>query len=285
MRVLVTGAAGMLGRDVVDAFGDRGHDVLGLGRRDLDVTDGPWVDAYVDRVRPDAIVDCAAWTDVDRAEGHEREAMDVNDTGAGLLAVAAGTVGAKIVYPSTDYVFDGAKGTPYRESDLPHPISAYGRSKLAGETSVAVANSRHLIIRTSWLFGLGGPNFVETMLRIGSEQPEVLVVSDQVGAPTYTRHLAKAIAMLTEGDEYGIHHVSGSGSCSWFEYAQEIYDQAGLETRVMAARTEMLGRPAPRPAYSVLASERPDPVVLPDWRAALAEYMNEREHAAAEAPA
>ena len=285
MRVLVTGAAGMLGRDVVDAFGDRGHDVLGLRRRDLDVTDGPWVDAYVDRVRPDAIVDCAAWTDVDRAEAHEREAMEVNDTGAGLLAVAAGTVGAKIVYPSTDYVFDGAKGTPYRESDLPHPISAYGRSKLAGETSVAVANSRHLIVRTSWLFGLGGPNFVETMLRIGSEQPEVLVVSDQVGAPTYTRHLAKAITMLTEGDEYGIHHVSGSGYCSWFEYAQEIYDQAGLETRVMAARTEMLGRPAPRPAYSVLASERPDPVVLPDWRAALAEYMNEREHAGAEAPA
>ena len=285
MRVLVTGAAGMLGRDVVDAFGERGHDVLGLRRRDLDVTDGPWVDAYVDRVRPDAIVDCAAWTDVDRAEGHEREAMEVNDTGAGLLAVAAGTVGAKIVYPSTDYVFDGAKGTPYRESDLPHPISAYGRSKLAGETSVAVANSRHLIVRTSWLFGLGGPNFVETMLRLGSEQPEVLVVSDQVGAPTYTRHLAKAIAMLTEGDEYGVHHVSGSGSCSWFEYAQEIYDQAGLETRVMAARTEMLGRPAPRPAYSVLASERPDPVVLPDWRAALAEYMNEREHAVAEARA
>ena len=285
MRVLVTGAYGMLGRDIVDAFGDRGHDVLGLGRRDLDVTDGPWVDAYVDRVRPDAIVDCAAWTDVDGAEDHEREAMDVNDTGAGLLAVAAGTVGAKIVYPSTDYVFDGAKGTPYRESDLPHPISAYGRSKLAGETSVAVANSRHLIVRTSWLFGLGGPNFVETMLRLGSEQPEVLVVSDQVGAPTYTRHLAKAIAMLTEGDEYGVHHVSGSGSCSWFEYAQEIYDQAGLETRVMAARTEMLGRPAPRPAYSVLASERPDPVILPDWRAALAEYMNEREHAAAEAHA
>jgi dTDP-4-dehydrorhamnose reductase len=283
MRVLVTGAAGMLGSDVVDAFTDRGHDVLGLGRRDLDVTDGPWVDAYVDRVRPDAIVDCAAWTDVDRAEAHEREAMEINDTGAGLLAVAAGTVGAKIVYPSTDYVFDGTKASPYLESDLPHPISAYGRSKQAGETSVAVANSRHLIVRTSWLFGHRGPNFVETMLRIGAEQPEVLVVSDQVGTPTYTRHLAKAIAILTEADAYGIHHVTGSGSCSWFEYAQEIYDQAGLETRVMAARTEMLGRPAPRPAYSVLASERSDPVILPDWHAALAEYMNERERAAAAA--
>ncbi len=282
-RVLVTGAGGMLGRDVVDACERRGHDVVGLARRDLDVTDGPWVDAFVSRLRPEVIVDCAAWTDVDGAEAHERAAMEVNDTGAGLLAVAAGTVGASIIYPSTDYVFDGTKGSPYVESDLAHPLSAYGRSKLAGETSVAVANSRHIIVRSSWLFGTGGANFIETMLRIGAEQPEVLVVSDQVGSPTYTRHLAGAIALLAESEDYGIHHVAGSGSCSWFEFAQEIFDQGGLETRVMAARTEMLGRPAPRPAYSVLASERPDPVVLPNWRVALAEYMAERDQAAAAA--
>lgn len=284
-RVLVTGAGGMLGRDVVDACERRGHDVVGLARRDLDVTDGPWVDAYVSRLRPDVIVDCAAWTDVDGAEAQERAAMEVNDTGAGLLAVAAGTVGASIIYPSTDYVFDGTKASPYVESDLAHPLSAYGRSKQAGETSVAVANSRHMIVRSAWLFGTGGANFIETMLRIGAEQPEVLVVSDQVGSPTYTRHLAAAIALLAESDDYGIHHVSGSGSCSWFEFAQEIFDQGGLETRVMAARTEMLGRPAPRPAYSVLASEHPDPVVLPNWRIALAEYMAERDRAAAAAGA
>ena len=277
VRVVVTGAGGMLGRDVIAALGARGHEVIPLDHSDLDITDGPTVDATVGRLEPDAIVNCAAYTDVDGAEANERDAMAVNDTGAGLLAVAAGTVGAKIVLPSSDYVFDGGKGEPYLESDLPHPISAYGRSKLAGETSVAVANSRHLVVRTSWLFGVGGKNFVETMLRIGAEQPEVLVVSDQVGSPTYTQHLAGAIALLAESDEYGIHHVAASGSCSWFEFAQEIFDQAGMETRVLAARTEMLERPAPRPAYSVLGSERPDPLVLPHWREALAAYLAERE--------
>ena len=270
----------MLGRDVVEAFEGRGHEVVPLTHDELEIVDGPRVDATVGEIEPDALINCAAWTDVDGAEAHEREAMAVNDTGAGLLAVAAGTVGASMVYPSSDYVFDGAKGAPYVESDLPHPISAYGRSKLAGETSVAAANSRHIIARSAWLFGVGGRNFVETMIRLGTEQPEVLVVSDQVGSPTYTRHLATAIAMLTESEDYGIHHVSGGGSCSWFEFAQEIFDQAALPARVMAARTEMLARPAPRPAYSVLESERRDPVVLPDWRAALAEYMIERERAA-----
>jgi dTDP-4-dehydrorhamnose reductase len=278
---MVTGAGGMLGRDVIAAFEAHGHEVVALDRSELDITDGPRVDRIVGIVEPDAIVNCAAYTDVDGAESHEREAMEINDTGAGLLAVAAGTVGAKIVYPSTDYVFDGFREDPYVESDLPHPLSAYGRTKLAGETSVAVANSRHLIVRTSWLFGVGGKNFVETMLRIGAEQPEVLVVSDQVGSPTYTPHLAGAIVLLTESDDYGIHHVTASGSCSWFDFAQEIFDQAGMGTRVMAARTGMLGRPAPRPAYSVLGSERDAPVVLPHWREALAEYMAEREAARA----
>jgi dTDP-4-dehydrorhamnose reductase len=280
MRVLVTGAAGMLGRDVVETFDGRGHEVIPLSHDELDITDGPAVDAHVGEIEPDAIVNCSGWTDVDGAEAHERDAMTVNDTGAGLLAVAAGTVGASVIYPSTDYVFDGSKSRPYLESDLPHPISAYGRSKLAGETSVAAANSRHVIVRTSWLFGVGGANFVETMLRLGAEQPEVLVVSDQVGSPTYTRHIAAAIALLTESEDYGIHHVTGGGSCSWFDFAQEIFDQAALPARVMAARTEMLDRPARRPAYSVLGSERRDAVVLPNWRAALAEYMAERESTA-----
>jgi dTDP-4-dehydrorhamnose reductase len=267
----------MLGRDVVETFDGRGHEVIPLSHDELDITDGPAVDAHVGEIEPDAIVNCSGWTDVDGAEAHERDAMTVNDTGAGLLAVAAGTVGASVIYPSTDYVFDGSKSRPYLESDLPHPISAYGRSKLAGETSVAAANSRHVIVRTSWLFGVGGANFVETMLRLGAEQPEVLVVSDQVGSPTYTRHIAAAIALLTESEDYGIHHVTGGGSCSWFDFAQEIFDQAALPARVMAARTEMLDRPARRPAYSVLGSERRDAVVLPNWRAALAEYMAERE--------
>jgi dTDP-4-dehydrorhamnose reductase len=138
-----------------------------------------------------------------------------------------------------------------------------------------------VIVRASWLFGLGGPNFVETMLRVGAGQPEVLVVSDQVGCPTYTPHLAGVLALLAEGEEYGIHHITGEGACSWFDFAQEIFDQAGYDTRVMAATTEMLDRPAPRPAYSVLGTERPDPIVLPPWRHALAEYLRLRARAAA----
>jgi dTDP-4-dehydrorhamnose reductase len=266
----------MLGSDAVEACAGRRHEVVGLSHAELDITDPVAVEAAIERHRPDAIVNCAAWTDVDGAEDAEPAAMRVNDTGAALLAAAAAAVGAKVLYVSTDYVFDGTKRRPYVESDLPAPLSAYGRSKQAGETSVAVANPRHFVVRSSWLFGTRGANFVETMLRLGSQQPEVLVVSDQVGCPTYTRHLAEGIALLIEGDEFGIHHLAAAGSCSWFEFAQEIFDQAGTESRVMAATTDMLARKAVRPARSVLASEQPDPIVLPHWKQGLEEYMAER---------
>ena len=266
----------MLGRDATEACVARGHEVVGLRREELDVADAHAVDAALARERPDAVVNCAAFTDVDGAEEAERAAMRVNDAGAALVASAAATHGAKVVYISSDYVFDGSRRRPYVESDLPAPLSAYGRTKQAGETSVAVSNSRHFIVRTSWLFGVGGGNFVETMLRLGGEQPEVIVVSDQVGCPTYTRHLAEAIALLTEGEDFGIHHLCGAGSCSWYEFAQEIFDLAGVECDVLAGTTEMLDRGAPRPAYSVLASERPDAIILPHWKQGLAEYLSER---------
>jgi dTDP-4-dehydrorhamnose reductase len=281
VRVLVAGAGGMLGGDAARAIAARGHRVFALPRAELDITDSGAVEATLAELRPDAVVNCAAWTDVDGAEAHEAAAMRVNDTAAGLLSSTAAAHGASVLYVSSDYVFDGQKGSPYVESDLPAAISAYGRSKQAGETSVATANPRHFIVRSSWLFGTGGPNFVETMLRVGGEQPEVIVVSDQVGCPTYTAHLAQAIALLIEGDDHGIHHIAAAGECSWFEYAQEIFDQADMDTHVMAGTTEMLGRPAPRPTYSVLASERPDPIVLPNWREGLAEYLAAREARAA----
>jgi dTDP-4-dehydrorhamnose reductase len=266
----------MLGRDVVDACLQAGNEAVALTHDQLDITDPGQVDETVGRYQPGTVVNCAAWTDVDGAEANERGAMRVNDEGAAVLAGAAASVGAKLVYVSSDYVFDGSQRRPYLESDLPAPISAYGRSKLAGETSVAVANPNHLIVRSSWLFGTAGSNFVETMLRVGAEQPEVLVVSDQVGCPTYTRHLAPALVQLAVGEAVGVRHVASSGRCSWFEFAQEIFDQAGLETRVMAGTTEMLGRPAPRPPFSVLASERTDAIELPDWRRGVTEYLEER---------
>jgi dTDP-4-dehydrorhamnose reductase len=267
----------MLGADVVRACELRGHRVLGLPRSELDITDGAAVDAAIAATRPDVVVNCAAWTDVDGAEDAERAAREVNGAAAGVIAAAAASVGSKVVYPSTDYVFDGAKRAPYVESDRTAPLSAYGRSKLSGETSVEIVNKRHFIVRSSWLYGAGGRNFVETMLALAEDQPEVLVVSDQVGCPTYTAHLAASIAELIESDAYGIHHLPGGGSCSWYEFAQEIFDQSGLECRVMAATTDMLARKAPRPAYSVLGTERSDARPLPSWRQGLAAYLAERE--------
>ena len=269
----------MLGAYVVAAARAKGHPAHGLAHEDLDVCDAAGVDAVIEQFRPEAVVNCAAYTDVDGAEAQERAAMAINDAAAAQLAAAAARAGAKIVYPSSDYVFDGTKRTPYVESDVTGPISAYGRSKQAGETSVAISNPRHLIVRTSWLFGIGGRNFVETMLRLGREQPEVMVVADQVGCPTYAHHLAVGIVELLDSGEYGIHHLSSGGRCSWYEFAQEIFDQADVECRVLSATSAELARPAPRPAFSVLETEREPRVALPDWRVGLREYLRERERA------
>ena len=266
----------MLGQDLVDACVGRGHEVFALPRAALDVTDELACEEVMAELHPDAVVNCAAWTDVDGAEADEQGAMAVNELGAGNIAAAAARHGARIAYVSSDYVFDGQKRTPYVESDLTAPISAYGRSKAAGETATAFANDRHMVVRSSWLFGTRGGNFVETMLRLAKEQLEIVVVSDQVGTPTYTRHLAAALAELIETDQYGIHHVAAAGRCSWFDFAQEIFDIEDCECRVMAGTTEMLGRPAPRPAFSVLGTERHGRPVLPEWRDGLRQYLRER---------
>ncbi len=266
----------MLGRDVKLAAGNAGHEVAGFGHIELDVTSPDGVSTKFELERPDVVVNCAAWTDVDGAEGAEPEAMAVNGKGAGNVAGAAAAVGAAVVYVSSDYVFDGAKGEPYLEADQPAPLSAYGRTKLAGEEATAAANKRHFLVRSSWLFGAGGSNFVETMLRLASTQNEVLVVRDQVGSPTYTWHLAYGIVRLIEGVEFGIHHMAAAGACSWYDFAREIFEQAKVECRVLSATTEMLGRPAPRPAYSALASQREHAIELPPWRDGLAAYLAQR---------
>jgi len=266
----------MLASDLVPALREQGHGVVGLSRRELDITDPRAVESALTAHRPDTVINCAAWTDVDGAEADEAGANRLNDHAAAITAGAAAGIGASFVFISTDYVFKGDGHEPFVESDQTDPIGAYGRSKLGGETSVAIANPRSYIVRTSWLYGRHGKNFVETMLGLADTEPEVLVVSDQVGCPTYTVHLAAALAELIGRDDYGIHHIAGSGQCSWFEFAQEIFDQAGAETRVMAGTTEMLARPAPRPAYSVLRSEKRDAIVLPHWRRGLAQYLAER---------
>ncbi len=266
----------MLGRDVMLAAGNAGHDVVGFGRAELDVTDVSALEKKFDLERPDVVINCAAWTDVDGAEDAEEAAMAVNRDGAGNVAAAAAARGASVVYVSSDYVFDGAKGSPYVETDQPAPLSAYGRTKLAGEDATTAANKRHFVVRSSWLFGIGGGNFVETMLRLATDHGEVLVVRDQVGSPTYTWHLAYGLVRLIEGIEFGIHHMAAAGACSWYEFAREIFEQAKVECKVMSATTEMLGRPAPRPAYSALVSQRQHAIELPSWQDGLAGYLAQR---------
>lgn len=284
MRLLITGAGGMLGADVAAVASRAGHEVAAFTRADLDITDAGAVLAAVREASPDAVVNCAAWTDVDGAEGDEPAATAVNAAGAGNVAAAAAVAGALVVQVSTDYVFDGAADDPYVESSPVAPLSAYGRSKLAGERAVAQGAPRSAIVRASWLFGPNGPNFVDTMLRLGAERDEVTVVDDQRGCPTYTGHLAGALVEIAERGLTGTLHVAGGGHCTWHDLAVATLEAAGADCRVRPGRTSDLGRPAPRPANSVLRSERDDAPGLPHWREGLAEHLAARRIAAESAP-
>jgi dTDP-4-dehydrorhamnose reductase len=276
MKILVFGAGGMLGRDVVRAAESANHEVVGIPRAEVDITDPGAVAEAVEGGAPSAVVNCAAYTDVDAAEAHEAEALRVNAEGAGNVAAAATAAGAAVVHPSTDYVFDGSKSEPYVESDEPRPLSAYGRSKLAGEAETVAANPQHYVVRSSWLFGTGGRNFVETMLSLAREQGRVVVVRDQVGSPTYTGHLAAGLVRLLDTSAFGLHHMAGAGQCSWYEFALEIFEQAGVECHVLSCTTEEFPRPAPRPANSVLATEIEGAIHLPHWHDGLRNYLAER---------
>jgi dTDP-4-dehydrorhamnose reductase len=255
----------MLGQDVMRVAGP---DAVGLTHAELDVTDAP---AVREVLAGATVINCAAYTDVDGAESDSDAAHAVNAEGARNVAEVA----ARVVYVSTDYVFDGARDRPYVESDPTNPLQEYGHSKLAGERASAAANTCHLVVRSSWLFGAAGRNFVETMLTLGRKREELLVVDDQVGSPTFTGHLAEALVALAEGDERGVLHVAGGGSCSWFEFARTIFDCAGLEADLRPCTTDEFPRPALRPANSVLASERGAPE-LPAWRDGLEAYLGVR---------
>lgn len=273
MRVLVTGAAGMLGRDLVDHLAGR-HEVTAVDL-DVDVTDAAAVLECARAARPDAIVHLAAWTDVDAAEEHEDAAAAVNAEGSANVARAAAAVGAALVVPSTDYVFDGTAPDGYAEHDPPAPLGAYGRTKLAGERAAMAAHPAGTrIARTAWLYGAHGRNFVDTMRALGAERDEVAVVGDQVGSPTWTRDLAPALEDLI-GRPPGIFHTAGAGAVSWAGLAEAVFEEAGLRCRVRRITTAELGRPAPRPARSPLRVTRADAPRLRPWREALRDYIEE----------
>lgn len=254
-RWLVTGAAGMLGAEVVSALTSSGDEVAGLTRRDLDITDEAAVTAALRGWRPDVVVNCAAWTAVDDAESHEDEALRVNGHGPALLAGACTAAGARLVQVSTDYVFSGTAGAPYGEYDRPAPQTAYGRTKLAGERAVLAALPHAgYVVRTAWLYGAHGPNFVRTIIRLERTQPVVEVVSDQRGQPTWAADAAgQILRLIRSGAPAGIYHATSAGETSWYGLARAIFRLLGAEeARVKPVSTSEYPRPAPRPASSVL---------------------------------
>jgi dTDP-4-dehydrorhamnose reductase len=278
MRLLVTGAAGMLGHKVAARARELGHDVVAADIGEFDMTDVAATDAFVSEAAPAAVINCAAYTNVDNAEEDEATALAVNGEGAGNIARAAAAVDARVIHVSTDYVFDGNNDQPWLESDPVAPLGAYGRTKLEGELQVAAATPNHAIVRTAWLFGVGGPNFVDTMLKLGAERDEVAVVTDQIGCPTWAGHLAPALVELAEREgDRGIFHGVGSGHCSWNELTVETFHRAGVHCRVLPTTSEQFKRPAPRPAWSVLGTERTPGVVLPLWQDGLQAHLDERD--------
>ncbi len=282
MRLLVTGAAGMLGHDVLAAAHAGRHDVTALTRAELDLTDGPTTIAAVGALRPEAVINCAGYTDVDGAEADEAAADASNATAPAHLAAACGAAGARLVHVSTDYVFDGARapdGAPWVESDATGPLGAYGRSKLRGEHALAQACHDHAIVRTAWLFGTQGKNFIATILGLARASDRIEVVTDQVGSPTFSGHLAPALVAMAGREERGIFHGAGAGRCSWHELATDALRAAGVACEVAPVTSDHFRRPAPRPAFSVLGSERDDPIVLPDWRDGVRAYLAAAEAA------
>lgn len=292
MRVLVTGANGQLGRDLVARLGK--HDVLATMRRSavpedhldfptlaMDVTDEHETRSAIRSFHPDVVINCAAFHRVDDIERDAAQALAVNALAVHRLALICREIDAALVHVSTDYVFDGAKGAPYVETDAPNPLSAYGASKLAGELLVRNTWRRHFIVRTCGLYGLAGAsgkggNFVNTMLRLANEGKPIRVVNDQICTPTFTQDLAEHIVALIETDAYGMYHITNDGACSWYEFACEIFRLAGLSPDVTPITSQEYGAPARRPPYSVLDNAALRALGLDHmrhWREALAAYI------------
>ena len=279
MRILITGAAGQLGHDLLRLLETtKDYKVIATRRYDLDITDYAKVKGYISDARPDIIIHAAAFTAVDQCETQMDLAFKVNALGARNVASAARHIGAKLVYISTDYVFDGTKKGPYREFDTPNPLNVYGQSKLLGEQFVKEQTSQFFIIRTAWLYGIEGRNFVKTMLQLGSKGQELKVVNDQRGTPSCATDLAREIVQIMTTELYGTYHCTSQGECTWYDFAVEIFRCANLEVRIRPVSTEEYPRPAKRPKNSVLDNymlRLQGLDIMPNWRDALNLFMRE----------
>jgi dTDP-4-dehydrorhamnose reductase len=278
MKVTIFGASGLLGKALMREWNK--DEVVGLGSREVDIRDADKVRQVVEKARPDWIVLAAAYTNVDGCESQPGLAFAVNRDGAVNVAEAAKRAGAKLLFLSSDYVFDGKKTSPYETDDARNPQSVYGRSKAEAEVRLLEVLPECCIARTSWLFGTGGKCFPDTILKLAASRPSLDVVNDQRGGPTYSVDLARAIIELCDKDARGIVHLTNAGDCSWFEFAREIVKGAGLATEVRPVSSQQMARPAPRPAYSVLSSKSllHYGVTLPTWQDALRRYLQERKN-------
>lgn len=272
MKVLVTGANGQLGYDVIKQLNSIGIDYLGTDRESLDITNKEQVTRVISDYNPDAVIHCAAYTAVDKAEDEKDLCYSVNVLGTKYVAEACKEIDAKMVYISTDYVFDGEGDEPFGVTDKPNPINYYGQTKYEGEVEVQKILDKYFVVRISWVFGSNGNNFVKTMLRLGKERDEISVVADQIGSPTYTYDLATLLVEMIGTEKYGIYHATNEGYCSWYEFACEIFKQAGITVKVNPIRTEDYPTKARRPKNSRLYKS---PLIeLENWEDALKHYIN-----------
>jgi dTDP-4-dehydrorhamnose reductase len=281
MKILITGAHGQLGRELVVILGLE-HEVIGFGSKELDVSILKQCREAFNEIKPDVIVHAGAYTQVDQAESDEDRAFSINAFGSRNVAIAAEDVGAKVCYISTDYVFEGSGNAAYKEYDNTNPQTIYGKSKLAGEKLIQSLSDRFFIVRTSWVYGQYGNNFVKTMLKIGKEKSSLKVVEDQVGSPTYTVDLCHFILELIETEKYGIYHASNTGSCSWYDFAKAIFEEADYSTLLVPCSTDEFPRPAPRPKHSVMDHQSIRANNLTDlrpWRKALSEFIQDIKEA------
>jgi dTDP-4-dehydrorhamnose reductase len=285
--IFVLGSRSQLGSEIFRLLGEQTN-VYGATRSDLDITDESAVVAYLRQIRPEVVIHCAAWTDVDACEADPDRAFAVNAEGTRHVASACREIGATMMYVSTDYVFDGQKMSPYVETDLPNPLSVYGRSKLAGEKATADLVEKHIIIRTSWMYGLTGKNFVRTMIDLGQQQLDagksgrvaepIRVVNDQIGSPTYSVDLARQIQVILDRRLYGVFHASGVGQANWFAFASDIFSCLAMPVEVRPCSTKELGRPAPRPGYSALENRRLSDTgcnIMRPYQTALEEFLDQ----------
>ena len=276
MKVLVTGVKGQLGYDVVKELEKRGYQPIGVDRDEMDLMDNDAIRTFIMELKPEAIIHCAAYTAVDKAEEEVETCYQINAESVKVISECAKELDVKLIYISTDYVFDGTKEGEYVETDLPNPINVYGASKLKGEQYVQTLLEKYYIVRISWVFGVNGNNFIKTMRRLGSERDELNIINDQVGSPTYTADLAPLLVDMMETDKYGIYHATNEETCSWYEFANEIFKQSGIEVKTNPITTDQYPTAAKRPMNSRMSKAKLKANgfnLLPTWQEALAHYL------------